>query len=293
MIAIEKFKNICGLSESKLMLVLENFLKSKYEKVIATEHYIIAVGAIPIALVAHVDTVFPELKKNIYFDSVRNTFWCPEGLGADDRAGVYAIIRIIESGLSPTVIFTTGEETGCCGAKQLVNDYPETITELKYMIELDRHGNNDCVFYDCYNKEFKTYIQDFGFFEKTGIYSDISILCPSWNIAGVNLSIGYYDEHTYIERLNFNELLRTIDTVKIMLESYETAPSFNFQSSGNKCISCRLREGEYVVKIDKGKELKMCLECISLNENVEWCEDCGAAFIDSVKQSRCVRCREG
>ena len=33
------------------------------------------------------------------------------------------------------------------------------------MIELDRRGKNDCVFYDCYCPDFIEYVEQFGFEE--------------------------------------------------------------------------------------------------------------------------------
>lgn len=51
--------------------------------------------------------------------------WSPQLLGSDDRAGVYAIIQIIEAGYKPHVIFTTDEEIGAVGAQKLIEDFPE------------------------------------------------------------------------------------------------------------------------------------------------------------------------
>jgi hypothetical protein len=67
------------------------------------------------------------------------------------------------------------------------------------MIELDRQGRDDAVFYDCDNPEFEEYITKFDFVSDWGTYSDISTIAPSWECAAVNLSIGYFDEHSYAE----------------------------------------------------------------------------------------------
>ena len=91
--------------------------------------------------------------------------------------------------------------------------------DLKYIIELDRRGSIDCVFYECDNPDFEEYVEDFGFVTAWGTFSDISIICPAWGIAGVNLSIGYEDEHSYIERLNIGHMLATIKKVANMLET--------------------------------------------------------------------------
>ena len=48
-------------SQSSLKKALTQYLKARYKRVISTRDYVIAVGDIPIALVAHLDTVFPYL----------------------------------------------------------------------------------------------------------------------------------------------------------------------------------------------------------------------------------------
>ena len=71
-------------------------LKEKEYNVITTpeKDYIAAKGQIPIVLITHLDVVYQELtRKNmlIYHDSEQGVWWSPNGLGADDRAGVLRI----------------------------------------------------------------------------------------------------------------------------------------------------------------------------------------------------------
>ena len=229
------------LDQPTLLKVMKQYLKKKYDEVIETEDYLIAVGDIPIALVAHLDTVFKSPPENIYYDRVKNVMWSPDGLGADDRAGVYSIVQIVQkvdSKLKPTVIFTTDEELGDLGAQQLVLDYPNVITELKYIIELDRRGTNDCVFYQCANSKFEEYVENFGFVTNFGSFSDISVICPAWGVAGVNLSIGYQNEHSESEILHVGQMYNTIKRVLKMLEVAETAPSFEYiELYGSRTLS--------------------------------------------------------
>ena len=212
------FEYICKLNQDELLQMLTAFLYKHYPKVEATQEYVFAAGDIPIALVAHLDTVFKETPKEIYYDERQGVMWSPQGLGADDRAGVFAIIKIIQAGFKPHIIFTTEEEIGGIGAQWLVYDYPESpFDELKYIIELDRRNKNDACFYECINQEFIHFIENADFYETSGIYSDIYELCPAWEVAGVNLSVGYVDEHLEIERLYIPALLNTIEQVKWLL----------------------------------------------------------------------------
>ena len=181
--------------------------------------YIIAEGDLPICLCAHMDTVFPIPPKDIYFDSEQSIMWSPQGLGADDRAGIYCIINLLEMGFKPSIILTDLEEYGGKGADALVAKYPTCpFQKCKALIQLDRQGENDSVFYECDNVEFENKINSYGFKTDFGSFTDISIIAPTWEIAAVNLSVGYKNEHQYIETLNLKQCHATINKVSKMLK---------------------------------------------------------------------------
>ena len=288
---LKTLKKILGLNQESLKKVVTTFLKSHYPKVVETPHYVFAEGSIPVVLVAHLDTVF-EVPPEIYFDSDKNVMLSTYGLGADDRAGVFAIIQIIRSGLLPHVLFTTDEEMGCIGASMLTSiECP--FKDLRYVIELDRRGSNDCVFYDCDNEDFVSYIESFGFSWNFGSFSDISILCPYWEKAGVNLSVGYYNEHSAGETLHIDQLLNTINRVKQMLSEKEI-PEFIYVSTYHwntafdsafytdgiiQCHDCKKHfvEEEMCPAIMQDKSTKFfCPDCIV--NDIAWCKICGSAY---------------
>lgn len=215
---LQLFEQLASIKQPVLLKTMSTYLQKHYDKVTMTRDYVFAEGDIPVALVAHLDTVFKRPPSNIYYDERKGVIWSPEGLGADDRAGVFAIVKIIESGLRPHIIFTTDEEIGGIGAENLTKVEKEPpFKDLKYIIQLDRQGTNDCVFYECDNKSFIKYVESFGFSEAFGSFSDISVLCPAWKVAGTNLSIGYKDEHSVSETLHVAPMMATIRKVKNML----------------------------------------------------------------------------
>lgn len=232
----QSLKTLINCNQRTLLKYLKHFLSNNYKDVISTKEFLIAKGTIPIALVAHLDTVFEnvQIEKELFYDEKRNVCFCPDGPGFDDKAGVYSIVQLIKRGYKPSIIFTTDEELGCKGADALVKTFPQAPMDVKYIVELDRRGSVDCVFYQCNNPVFEEYVESFGFVMNFGSFSDISVICPYWGIAGVNLSIGYYDEHSYTETLYVGQMFATINKVEEMLKAANEAPIFEYKEIENQ-----------------------------------------------------------
>lgn len=196
------------------------------------KHYMVLKGDIPVVLVAHMDTVpmgwrggFPPY---IHSHPQRSeVFIAPHtGLGADDRAGCLGIEILLSHGHRPWVILTDLEECGGVGAQELVIDIPSKPHDFYFMIQLDRRGYNDAVFYDMNTlygegKQFCKKVESYGFAEDTGTFSDISVIAPAWGVAAVNLSVGYHNEHTKNESWNYTFFISTVQKVHKMLLEYE------------------------------------------------------------------------
>ena len=254
------------------------YLKNKgYTNIISNNMYVIAEGDLPICLCAHMDTVFGKPPTTFYYDQEQSVLWSPQGLGADDRAGNYAIIELLEKGYRPSIILTDLEEKGGLGAEALINKYPDCpFEECKAIIQLDRQGKNDAVYYECDNKDFEKKITSYGFKTQWGTFTDISIIAPTWKIAAVNLSTGYYNEHQKIETLNTRELDLTIKKVERILKDCNDWPSYAyvpfvypndyFLKFQNYCAICNKQipaeMGHYCYKTDNPfEDLKICENC--------------------------------
>lgn len=227
------------LSQKETYGFLQRMLHRYYDDIHFDKDYIYCKGTAPILLVAHLDTVYDHSyrragffkyepqqesqKKQLFFDKEQSVLWSPQGLGADDRAGVFLILKLLQNGLRPHVVFTTDEEIGGLGAETFANHYKKILkkSNIKYIIEVDRQGSEDCVFYDCANEEFEKYINSFGFITDIGSFSDISIICPACGIAGVNLSVGYYNEHTPSEFLSILQNDKIYDIIYYMVQESE------------------------------------------------------------------------
>ena len=210
------FTSILKMSQNELLdYTYLQLKKRKYKNIIYNSNYIYAEGNIPIMLIAHLDTVYNSPPINILYDPKFKVAWSPEGIGGDDRCGVFAILNIIKE-YKPHILFTTEEEKGGIGASYAGYELP--CPNVNFLIELDRKGRNEAVFYDCGNKDFQEYITNFGYEKDLGTFSDISIISPLWDIASVNLSIGYYNEHCKNEYICINHLNESIGKIKNILE---------------------------------------------------------------------------
>ena len=299
------FQEILSLSQNQLKSFMKEFLRKKYTKAIARDKYLMAIGDIPVTLVAHLDTVFKDGKRILCYDKDYQIMWSPQGAGFDDRAGVVAIIKIIEQGYRPNIILCCDEESGGQGASALAKDFQELPFQNNFFIELDRAGHNDAVFYNCDNPEFINYIEKFGFLEQYGTFSDISILAPKFGAAAVNLSIGYESEHSYGEYLQVEWFNMTINKVINILKETDI-PTFEYIESTSwlswswdedKCDKCghHYSEADLFPILTKDDKIALyCPDCIV--SHVKWCKECGSGYEKDNAQDNginyvCDRCK--
>ena len=182
--------------------------------------YLLIQGEAPILLLAHLDTVHKEPVQVIRKKQGGNILTSSQGIGGDDRCGVYALASIYEqAGEKPWLLFTCDEEIGGVGAEAFADAYrkkqlPKALDNVKMLVELDRKGSNDAVYYGCNNEAFEDYITGKGLRTEFGSFSDISVIAPAMGIAAVNLSIGYYHAHTTDEYINRSHTHAVIERVK-------------------------------------------------------------------------------
>lgn len=217
-------------TQTTLLSMIPEILQGEftYPDILTTNSYIYAPGDIPVMLIAHLDTVHKDPVKEIYYSADSTRLLSPQGIGGDDRCGVYIIMRLLILGHRPHILFTTDEEIGAQGARDFVRDFAQSHLDLNYLIEFDRQGSNDCVFYDCDNPSFIDYISAFGFREQFGTFSDISIIAPAFKTAAVNLSSGYYRAHTDWEYIDLNDIDYIVLKADRLLSDINNAPAFEY-----------------------------------------------------------------
>jgi hypothetical protein len=134
-------------------------------------------------------------------------------LGADDKAGVLALIYLIERKVPGTYYFFAGEECGRVGSTQASKDV-SFFSKFDRAIQFDRRGYGSIItdqfkgtccsdiFAGALASQFKTKslkfeADPFGSYTDTASFMDIIPECT-------NISIGYFNEHSKSERQNIN-----------------------------------------------------------------------------------------
>ena len=213
---MKTFEDICRMTQPGVKGYMHSYLVECGYSPTSEDGFLYVKGDVPVMLVAHMDTVHKEQCKDI--NNNNGKLSSPQGIGGDDRCGVYIIMNIVKE-LHCSILLCEDEEIGCVGAKKFIKtDYIKNL-DVNYMIEFDRKGNNDAVFYSCANEEFIDFVEDATNFKfATGSVSDISVLMPEANLSAVNLSCGYYNAHTLNEYVIYDEMMDTIEAAKALIK---------------------------------------------------------------------------
>lgn len=223
----KKFENICKMSQLRLKKYVEVKLRKTYNDITVGDGFVFAKGTFPVLLLAHLDTVHDLLPSLIMYDTEKDTISCAEGIGGDDRCGVYMIFEIIKK-YNCSVLFCEDEEQGGVGARKFIKTDLAKELEFNYAIEFDRRGKNDAVFYDCDNDNFTDFITKDFYKKAYGSFSDISVVAPFLKCAAVNLSCGYYNAHTPQEYVVLNEMEKSIEEACKILDRTTEKDKFEY-----------------------------------------------------------------
>lgn len=223
---MKTFEDICRMTQHEVKQYMKGYLASYKYKVIDQDGFLYAKGDVPVLLIAHMDTVHKTQCKEI--KNVNGKLSSPQGIGGDDRCGVFIIMNLVKE-LHCSVLLCEDEEKGCIGASKFKRAtykdaegkeqrYIKNL-DVNYMVEFDRRGKNDAVFYHCGNEEFIDFIEDATNFKfANGSMSDISALMEEANLSAVNLSCGYYSAHTTYEYVMYDEMMDTVDAAKVLIK---------------------------------------------------------------------------
>lgn len=178
-------------------------------------------------LVAHIDTVRSEADHPVELMLTDDILFNAAGvLGADDRAGVAILLQLVRRLEDlPYLLITHGEERGCIGAKAFSKTkvLEQHMEHIQAFIEYDRRGFNEMVTYHArVPSGFTDLFSLVGYEKKAGSVSDVRVLTEATDIAHVNLSAGYINQHRTKELLFFKAVDFAVSSACTVLPLIDT-----------------------------------------------------------------------
>lgn len=241
-------------NQDELMDYIINFIRksNKYHSVTDVNGGVLALpkGANKYPLICiHLDTINTHKKAKLKPDDLiidgdiisLNTKAKAVCLGGDDRAGVYIALQLIKAKKPFAFGFFRDEEAGCHGSSSL-SSYINSLGNVTAFIGLDRRGVDEVATYGYDNKELINIFESKGYIEAVGSVTDASNLSTlsDKGLACVNLSVGYYNEHTNKEILNTTAMNRTLKVLKNLDISLFNKP---FKAEFNKPLFTDISKG--------------------------------------------------
>jgi len=181
-------------------------------------------------LVAHLDQVQKlhskdfeavETKDIVFGYSAANRR--QEGLGADDKVGLWIGLKCLERYDALKVAFFVQEEVGCVGS---VGAKMEFFRDCRFVVEPDRRGHSDLITsiggISLCSADFLRAIEPekFGYEERDGLMTDVEALTENGlGLSCVNVSCGYYQPHSNEEFIVKADVLKCLHFVEHIIES--------------------------------------------------------------------------
>lgn len=200
-------------------------------------NYVYVKNESPLVLVAHIDTVRHSNKVDIKITD--NVISNSRGiLGADDRAGVYMLLNVYSyvkevGGIVPQFLFTNFEESFGVGVSKFIKHDHLNKENVKFFIEADRLGRDQYVNYHSLPDVLAKFVESFGYKHAHGSYSDIHNLTAAYKIPSVNISAGYYFQHTPSEILNWAYVNESLDKLIKIVENMYNIPPYAYKNIYN------------------------------------------------------------
>lgn len=193
-------------------------------------------------IVAHLDQVQREHSKDFKAIETEDIIfgYSPknrkrEGLGADDKNGIWIALKCLEKYECIKVAFFVSEEIGCVGSRNADMSFFE---DTRFVIEPDRRGFEDLItdisYISLCSNDFLRDIgfERFGYKEESGMMTDVLELKErGLGVSCINLSCGYYEPHTHEEFTVKKDLLNCLGLVEHIIENCQSVyPHENLDS---------------------------------------------------------------
>ena len=157
------------------------------------------------------------------------------GIGADDKLGVYFGLHCLKTMDNVKCLFTVSEESGGIGAYAADLTFME---DVNFLIQLDRNSWNNDISSETngevvVSEEFilasQSVLDRYNYDYTCCMFTDIGIIGPAADLCAVNISAGYFDEHSSIERISIPHFINAIAFAEDLIKTMEGKRWSNIQ----------------------------------------------------------------
>ena len=166
-----------------------------------------------------------------------------EGLGADDKNGVWVALKCLEEFDVIKVAFFVGEEVGCIGSGRAELEF---FKDCRFIVQADRKGASDIITSisgRICSADFERDVDAalFGYTPTSGLITDVLELSERGvGLSCINLSCGYYQPHTNEEYTIKKDLINCLNLVRYIITNcvdvyphkYEDGYSYHYGGYG-------------------------------------------------------------
>lgn len=146
-----------------------------------------------------------------------------EGLGADDKNGIWVALKCLEKYDVLKCAFFWGEEIGCCGSDDAIMEF---FDDCRFVLQCDRKNSSDFITdascTELCTEEFVAAcnIEKFGYSVADGMMTDVMTLKENGlKVCACNISCGYHKPHTDEEYTVISELDNCLALVESIIEN--------------------------------------------------------------------------
>lgn len=174
------------------------------------------------AIVAHMDTVHKIRPGELIpieiggrITGVNSLSMQQSGIGGDDKCGIWAALKCLESLPACKAAFFVDEEIGCVGSNNADMTF---FSDCRFILQADRRGNSDFV-HDisgpisspAFRKSVRPFLKQYGFKFSHGAMTDVEALVNNHvGLSCANISAGYFNPHCPGEYIDISALENAI-----------------------------------------------------------------------------------
>lgn len=208
-------------------------------------------------LCAHLDQVqkvhaldFEVCRSEDILFGYSKTFKSYQGLGADDKNGIWVCLKCLEKYDAIKVAFFVDEERGCVGSQKAVMSF---FDDCRFVLQIDRKNGGDFIsniggWTPLCSKEFIEAVQmeKFGYKEESGLMTDVQCLKENGlKVSAANISCGYYNPHTDTEFTLWSELQNCRAFVEHIIETCQNVYPHDLDDYEFNAYDRAMEEDEY------------------------------------------------